>query len=314
MTSFTYQNPIMEHGADPWVMYKDGYYYYTHTTGRNITLRKSAALSQMSTAESQVVWTPPAAGPQSKNIWAPEIHWIRNRWYIYYAADDGNNEKHRMYVLESAGEDAFGPYTDRGQITDRSDKWAIDGTVLQISDEELYFIWSGWEGDVNVRQNLYIARMDTPSTISGERVEISRPSFDWEKIGEPHVNEGPVALVRGDTVYLVYSASGSWTDDYCLGMLTAGLRSDLLDPGSWRKHPAPVFSRTDDVFGPGHNSFTRSPDGTEDWIVYHAARTKGSGWDRNVRIQRFTWSDEGLPIFGKPSSASLLLDRPRGEK
>src|SRR5690606_14654307 len=124
---------------------------------------------------------------------------------------------HRMYVLESEGEDAFGPYSNKGQITDSTNKWAIDGTVLRGVDGQLYFIWSGWEGDTNVRQKLYIAPMSNPWTISGERVEISRPEHEWETIGEPHVNEGPVALVKGDRVYVIYSASGSWTDDYCLG-------------------------------------------------------------------------------------------------
>jgi GH43 family beta-xylosidase len=81
---------------------------------------------------------------------------------------------------------------------------------------------------------------------------------------------------------------------------------------SWRKVKQPVFSRKDEVFGPGHASFTKSPDGKEDWIIYHAARHKGAGWDRNVRIQPFTWSSSGEPIFGDPVPEGHELPIPSG--
>jgi GH43 family beta-xylosidase len=28
----TFTNPLLPAGADPWCIYKNGYYYYTHTT------------------------------------------------------------------------------------------------------------------------------------------------------------------------------------------------------------------------------------------------------------------------------------------
>jgi GH43 family beta-xylosidase len=309
----TFFNPIMPSGADPWVLQKDGFYYYTHTTGKNITVWKSESLTSIGHGESRIVWTPPESGPNSKNIWAPELHWLNGRWYIYFAADDGNNDNHRMYVLESVSEDALGEYAEKGKISDPSDKWAIDGTVLQKEDGSLYFIWSGWEGDVNVSQNIYIAPMSNPYTIAGHRTEISRPVHDWERVGNPTVNEGPQILIKGQRIFLVYSASGSWTDHYCLGMLTTDMNSDVMQPGSWKKADSPVFSSANGVFGPGHNSFTRSVDGAEDWIVYHAAKFSGAGWNRNVRMQRFTWNADGTPNFGAPLSTSEEIAMPSGE-
>ena len=72
----------------------------------------------------------------------------------------------------------------------------------------------------------------------------------------PHINEGPVALVKGKTVHIIYSASGSWSDYYCLGKLTFSGEGDILDKNNWKKSDAPVFSKTDKTFGPGHCSFT----------------------------------------------------------
>ncbi|CAG7650552.1 Extracellular exo-alpha-(1-_5)-L-arabinofuranosidase [Paenibacillus allorhizosphaerae] len=308
----TFANPIKDGGADPWMIFKDGTYYYTQTTGKDISVWQTHSIEAIGTAERRVVWTPPQEGPMSRSIWAPELHALQGKWYIYFAADDGKNENHRMYVLESEGEDPFGPYRVKGNIGDRTNKWAIDGTVLQKEDGSLYFIWSGWEGDVNVSQKLYIARMSNPWTIEGERVEIACPEYDWETIGDPKVLEGPQVLLHEDRIHIVYSASGSWTDDYCLGLLSARKDTDVLDPASWSKWPEPVFRRTSDVFGPGHCSFARSPDGSEHWIVYHAAKHQGAGWKRNVRAQRFDWTADGRPVFGEPVSPGTPLQKPSG--
>ncbi|UOQ46594.1 family 43 glycosylhydrolase [Gracilibacillus caseinilyticus] len=316
-----FENPVIGDGADPWIIrHTDGYYYYTNTTGNNITIWKSKTISGLQDAENKVVWEPEAGAPNSAHIWAPEIHFIDDKWYIYFAASGGDMEKQRMHVLQSETSDPFSEYsypegTTYGEITTPSDKWAIDGTILEWNDKH-YFAWSGWEGDINVRQNIYIAPMTNPWTISGKRVELSRPEFDWETIGEPHINEGPQFLRNDDgDLFLVYSASGSWTDDYKLGMLTF-TGSDPLDPGAWEKSTDPVFEKDPavGVYGPGHNGFFQSPDGTEDWIIYHAAKFQGAGWNRNVRMQKFTWNEDGTPNFGKPVATGSLLEAPSGEQ
>jgi hypothetical protein len=62
----TFANPLLPSGADPWSIHKDGWYYYTHTTGRNITLFKSKSIAELASAERKVVWTPPPDQPYSK--------------------------------------------------------------------------------------------------------------------------------------------------------------------------------------------------------------------------------------------------------
>jgi GH43 family beta-xylosidase len=88
----------------------------------------------------------------------------------------------------------------------------------------------------------------------------------------------------------------------------------VLDPKSWVKKPEPAFSGTAAVSSPGHCSFVVSPDGKEDWIVYHAHVQPGSASVRDVRIQRFTWNADGSPDFGIPVSAGVPLPRPSGEE
>ncbi|HEX8710190.1 MAG TPA: glycoside hydrolase family 43 protein [Pyrinomonadaceae bacterium] len=312
--SATFTNPIVKSrdAADPWMVYRDGYYYFTFTAGNRIEVWKSPTITGIEQGTKVTVWQAPSFGPQCCNIWAPELHFIGGKWYIYYAADDSNDAHHRMYVLESTGTDPQGAYLDKGKISALTDRWAIDGSVLQKPDGSLYFIWSGWANLNPGPQNIYIAPMSNPWTISGERTLISAPVNPWENVGWA-VNEGPVALQRGGKVFIVYSASGGSTADYCLGMLT-NTDGNLLAPGSWQKSQGCVFAKTDTVYGPGHNSFVKSPDQTEDWIIYHARDTPFQTWEgRTARAQKFTWLADGTPRFGVPSATNISLPTPSGE-
>lgn len=304
----TFTNPIGP-GADPWVLRHDSQYLMCQSGGGNIRVSKAGRLEDIAGASRVNVWKAPATGMWSKELWAPELHRLDGKWYVYVAADDGDNANHRMYVLEGDTQDPQGAFTFKGKINATPDRWAIDGSVLPLGGK-LYFIWSGWEGTENIKQDLYIAPMSNPWTISGPRTRISSPTLAWEKRGgSPAINEGPQALQKGGETFIIYSASGSWSDFYCLGRLHL-TGADPLDSASWTKHPLPVFESTDEVFGPGHCSFTRSPDGSEDWIVYHAAIESGAGWNRNIRIQRFAWDAKGLPVFGDPIAPGVPIPRP----
>ncbi len=304
-----YTNPIVRSGADPWVIQHGGAYYFCQSSGRNVRIAKANRIQDIGKGPWVTVWTPTPGTATSSEIWAPELHYLRGNWYVYVAADDGENAHHRMYVLKGTSRDPQGQFEMVGKIAAPTDRWAIDGTVLEMPGDRLYFIWSGWEGMENVVQNIYIAPMSDPVTISGERMLISKPEYDWELHGRPLINEGPEVLRRGTNVFIIYSASGSWSDDYCLGQLS-WTGSDVLNPNSWVKKKTAVFSRTANVFGPGHCSFVKSPDGTEDWIVFHSAKKSGSGWNRQVSMQKFGWDSTGAPDFGIPVGSGIPLGFP----
>ena len=294
----TVQNPVHDGGGDPWVVKHEGVYYYCYSTGRGVSVAKADSLGKLKN-KGTTVYTAPSGTMYSEEYWAPELHYINGEWYIYVAADDGDNYNHRMYVLKGTSQNPRDRFEMVGQITDPSNKWAIDGTVLQLNGE-LYFIWSGWEGTVNVAQHLYIAHMSDPCTIDSERVMLSTPQYSWEKNGTPLINEGPAVLQHEGKTFVVYSASGSWTDFYCLGMLTL-VGDDPLNPAHWDKESRPVFQRRAGVaYGPGHCSFTTAADGSV-WMVYHANLVSGTGWNgRSVWIAPITFDEDGKPDFGKP--------------
>lgn len=328
----TYTNPLFkDRGPDPWALLHDGTYYYMHTLGDRLMLWKTKDIADVSNAPCKTVWTPTDPA-NSSDLWAPEIHNINGKWYIYYAADDGNTDNHQLYVLENSNADPFdGEFVMKGRIsTDPDNNWAIDGSILQHKGE-CYMVWSGWQTrrvDTET-QCIYIARMENPWTLGSERVLISRPELDWErqylnKDGQHppyiiYVNEGPQPLKdpSGKYIHIAYSASGCWTPYYALGLLTADADADLLDPASWHKSDEPLFRQcpANSVYGTGHNSFFQSPDGTEWFILYHARDTEtdppGRGDARTPRMQRFGW-EEGYPVFGIPQPVSMEFPKPSG--
>ena len=315
--SFT--DPLLDNGPDPWVVWWKGFYYYSNSTGTNLTLRKTADITDLRHAEKKVVWTPEPEHLWSKDIWAPELHRWGNKWYIYFAADAGENASHRIYVIENENDDPTeGSWTFKGKISDPSDRWAIDATTFEVRGQH-YLVWSGWKGANDGEQDLYIAHMSNPWTIDSPRTLISKPTYSWEEHGDlpgrhVNVNEGPEFISHGNKMFIVFSASGCWTDFYSLGVLEASLKADPLDAKNWLKIDHPFLS-TDpgsEAFGPGHNGFFKSPNGKEDWIIYHANPKSGEGCGnfRSPRIQRFSWDEQGRPKFGRPVPLSKPLERP----
>ena len=319
-TSFT--NPLLTSGPDPWVIQQDTTYYYMHTLGDHLAIWPTSKMSQLSKASPTTIWTPPTSGSWSKEIWAPELHKFQGKWYMYFAADDGNNDNHRIYALEN---DDASPltanWTFKGKIADTTaDRWAIDASAFEYNGN-LYLIWSGWQGTVNTEQDIFIARLSDPLTMQGQRVLISSPTQPWEKAGSnplPTINEGPEALINPNgQLFLTYSASGCWTDNYCLGLLTLKPGGNPLTPADWTKSPNPVFSSqtAGGAYAPGHNGFFVSRDGTQNWILYHANASAGLGCGnaRSPRMQSFTWNTDGTPNFGVPVKINTPIKKPSGE-
>ena len=176
-------------------------------------------------------------------------------------------------------------------------------------------------------QWLYIAPMtfhkEKPYVRLGKRVLLSSPELPFEMKVDEHISllEGPSALYHGDDVFILYSCRGSWTINYKMGQLRLKKGCDPMDPASWVKKEQPVFSglyESDNagylMGGVGHASFTTSPDDKEYWIHYHSMKADGKGWsDRYAYMQKFTFDENGDPVFGFPADPAKPMTRPSGE-
>lgn len=328
----TYTNPLLSNGAEPWAIFHEGKYYYTQGAEDKIVLWETNDITDLAHATVKEVWIP--TDPENSfHLWAPELHRIDNKWYIYFTADDGNMDNHQIYVIENdSPTPTKGKFVMKGRIpTDKNNNWAIHASTFEHKGQR-YMIWCGWQKPRidNETQCIYIAAMENPWTLSSERVLISKPEYEWEcqwinpdgsKTAYPiHVNEAPQYFEskNKDKVLIYYSASGSWTPYYCIGLLAADANADLLNPVSWKKSPTPVFKPHPEnkVYGPGGISFISSPDKKEWYILYHARRipndAPGASDSRSPRLQKIEWDPDGIPVLGIPCKEEESMKKPSG--
>jgi len=304
-------NPLILQRADPFIhKHTDGFYYFTATVPEydRLELRRAPTIAGLAAAEPKTIWRKHPTGIMGAHIWAPELHHIDGRWFIYFAAGEAEQIWNiRIYVLENPSPDPLeGEWIERGQLKTNWESFSLDATTFEHRGTR-YLVWAQRDPAVKNNTDLYIAKMDTPTSITGRQVLLSRPEHDWEKIRYA-VNEGPAVLIRHNRVWIAYSAAGTGAE-YCVGLLSADASADLLDPKSWTKSPTPVFTTSEEngIFGPGHNSFTTAEDGVTDLLVYHARNYRDIAGDplrdpnRHTRVQPLSWNADGTPRFGVPA-------------
>jgi GH43 family beta-xylosidase len=313
----SFRNPLIQFGQDPSVVYQDGSYYLVQSGASGLTITKADTITGLGRAEPAVVFVPPPGQPYSYDLWAPELAYLNGEWYIYVAATEtpGNNPTHRMYVLQADTADPQATWTVKGKVFDpETDKWAIDGAPFEY-DGRLFFVWSGWPGDVgDFPQNTYIAEMSDPLTLSSPRVLIGEPDQRWEN-SVAAIQEGQQPFIHDGQLSIIYAANASWTQSYTLGMLKL-TGDDPLDPAAWTKvGPMMGDNRDGGVYGVGHSSSpVPSLDSSESWFFYHAKTRPQEGWDdRAILAQKFTWGDDGTPVFDPAPPLSAGLPIPAGE-
>lgn len=310
-TAVTYVNPLINQRADPHIFrHGDGFYYFTATVPEydRIVLRRATTIQGLASASESTIWRRHSSGEMGAHIWAPEIHFINNKWYVYFAAGRADDVwRIRIYVLENANANPLtGSWTERGRVTTPWDTFSLDASTF-VTNGTRYLIWAQQEPGISTNSNVYIARMGAnPWQITGTVTRLVVPTYPWETRGYK-VAEGPTVIQRNGRIFLTYSASA--TDaNYCLGMLSATTSSDLLKAASWSKSATPVFTSNSSTgqYGPGHNSFTVSEDGKSDVLVYHDRNYEKITGDplndpnRRTRVQKLNWNADGTPNFGVP--------------
>ena len=149
-----FPNPLVEQRADPWIYkHTDGYYYFTASVPAYdcIELRRARTIQELSTAEPVVIWRKHEKGRMSGHIWAPELHYIEGKWYIYFAA--GGSDEYEtaweicMYVLENDAANPLEPtWVEKGQLRTNWDSFSLDATTFEHRGVR-YLVWAQYKED-----------------------------------------------------------------------------------------------------------------------------------------------------------------------
>lgn len=320
----SYKNPFIPERADPFITRShEGIYYFTasfpakgdelHGYDR-IILRQSNTVKGLCDAQEKTIWKAHESGIMSRHIWAPELHFIGGRWYIYFAAATSENKWDiKPYVLRCTGTSPYNdPWEELGAVQKTAEDelsfrcFSLDMTYFEHKGKH-YLIWAQIEGC----SSLFMAETseETPWILSSPPILLSKPEYEWEKVVHK-VNEGASVLKTDNKIYIFFSASGTGSE-YCMGRLEADKKSCLMKSESWTKLPVPVLSTKDIIGeeGPGHNSFVTDENG-ELLLIYHARPSSHSEkkcgtycseslYDpcRHTRIRKVRFDSTGTPIL-----------------
>lgn len=303
-----YNTPFIAQRADPYILREGGKYYFTASVPEydRIILRCADTLEGLRQAPERELWHCHPSGVMSRNVWAPELHRIDGKWYVYFAAGERDDMwKIRPWVLACEGDDPMtDPWYEAGQVAVQDaftfKDFSLDMTTF-TSGGRRYCIWAEKVSVGRKISNLYIAELSSALQMTTPQMLLSSPSYAWERHGF-WVNEGAAFMRRDGKIYITYSASDTGPA-YCIGLLWANEGDDLMDISAWHKlnHPVLCTDEEKGLYGPGHNSFFTGDDG-EICMAYHARQYDEIIGDplydpnRHCYIMKVEWKD-GMPVF-----------------
>ena len=309
----TYTNPVGSEirMGDPFVLRHDGQYYLYGTTAPDgFRCWTSTNLVNWDALGYAYRRTPESWG--GRTFWAPEVVRYRDRFYMIFSCQPLEAKKFTARICLAVSDRPEGPFEDcRAPLFDHG--WsAIDGHIFVGGDNQLYMYFArvGMTGDPNKGESashlygkIYGAVLkDDLSGLAGEPVLCLMADQEWEEPESSHsrANEGPFVFSHGDRFYMTYSANHYANPNYGIGFATAAAP---LGPWVKSKHN-PLVSKDVDrgISGPGHNSITTSPDGSELFMVYHAhADVNRPSGIRTVNIDRLVFDGEGRLRLSGPT-------------
>ena len=315
-----FENPVIKSDRPDPTIWKNGYSYYTLSTGVNHYIWTSYDLVNWKSTDIKPHSADDAKEAQKtgSRFWAPDMIKIGKYWNLYIslynAADDSGIGLFRS-------ESPTGPFAWCGVVTHSKTNGGIidtiDPEVVKDPDTGKIWLFFGSTGkmfrvELN-EEGTALAGNASYTHVAGLHVSLN-PS-------RSSVFEGAYVYRRGDWWYLFASAGLYSNSTYKLVVgrsksllgefvdkegrkMTEGYASDLIVSGSG-----------DAFYGPGHNGEIFTDMSGQDYIIYHCHNESinASSSQRYLMLQRLFWDEEGWPYVegGKPAAKDIAPKLPQ---
>lgn len=302
--------PVIDGRADPCVYQYNGKYYFIATgetqAQSQVLIREGDTPIELFTTAKDHELIPNVGKPR----WAPELHEINGKLYIYLAIGDAWNKVQSsiMELKEGGNPLNKADWKEPVKVMKKDGSVLYDnGITLDMTYFEVdgvsYYCWA--QREISSRGNgtsdLYIATFDPkdPYKITSDPICILRTQYGWDRISTT-VDEGPYVIQRDGKVYMTFSGAAT-NNTYCVGLMTADIGADLLEPENWKQTGYPILDSesVQGEYGPGHSAFVKDEDGN-DLFVYHM---RPNGGTRSATARRVHWAADGTPVL------DMTLDR-----
>lgn len=252
-----YRNDLLQDMGDPMVVYEDGYFYASGTHGTtSFRCFRSKDLTNWERLGDMFV--PEPGSWSTKDLWAPDIQKIGDKWYLYYTASYSNNGTTNCQLGVAVSDHVYGPYKqvpgEDGTIAtppfslyeEGKAKYCtiLDSHVFQDDDGELYMYFSYDMKKCRAQdyggypvQEIWGAKMDSPtswdkSTLTRllspglAKLSDNERTVDWETWSTSFDQtmeclEGPYMIKHNGTYFLTYSGNSYVDTVYNVGYATS---------------------------------------------------------------------------------------------
>ncbi|MEU9058678.1 family 43 glycosylhydrolase [Streptomyces sp. NPDC048430] len=215
-------------------------------------------------------------------LWAPAPVFRDGKYYLYFAANDIQDDSELGGIGVAVSDRPEGPYKDAigGPLIDAFHNGAqpIDQDVFIDDDGQAYMYYGGW-GHANV------VKLNPDMTSLGTFPDGST----YKEITPENYTEGSFMFKRGGTYYMMWS-EGGWTGpDYSVSYAMSDSPT-----GPFKKIDRVLSQDPAVARGSGHNSVLNVP-GTDIWyIVYHRRPlSETDGNHRALAYDRIHFNEDG---------------------
>ncbi|MCL2117311.1 MAG: arabinan endo-1,5-alpha-L-arabinosidase [Planctomycetaceae bacterium] len=260
--------------------------------------------------------------PGAKAIWAPDVVFLNDRYYLYYSVSTFGGQRSVIGVATNTTLNPDDPnyqWEDQGIVLeshpDHTDYNAIDSALFVDEDGRAYLFWgSYWTGlkavEVDAKTGKPFKYRDGELKIPADYLAVARRESQRDTS-----LEAPYVVKHGEYYYL-FTSRGSCCDfERSTYHIAIGRATEPLGPYLDRKGRrmdegggTVILSSTEKWKGTGHNGFflTKNADGTQqDWLILAAYDMDRVRRGRLTQVRPLLWDDEGWPVPGEVLSCPM---------